>query len=219
MTQISVTKFCISVTFDFERSKYSNMDPVTLGLGAVSLGSQIFSAIKGGQANKANEELLRQQQEQNEAFYNNNQNFFDTNMAKSVLEKARERYQDNTKTSESKAEVTGASAEQQVAEKTANQKGYNDVVKNLASTGTRYTMDNERSYRNNLNRLMATKMQLNQQKADSASNAASNAGELFGSAAMLQGFGAESGIGKGSGSYAGISAENRAKLNNIAKNA
>jgi len=195
------------------------MVALTAALGAASLGSNIFSAIKGGQANKENEELLRKQMESNEAFYNNNQNFFDTNMAKSVLEKARERYQDNTKTSESKAEVTGASAEQQVAEKTANQKGYNDVVKNLASTGTRYTMDNERTYRNNLNRLMSTRMQLNQQKANSASNASGNAGQLFSTAAMLQGFGAESGIGKGSGSYAGISDYNRGWLDNNAKSA
>jgi len=91
---------------------------------------------------------------------------------------------------------TGASAEQVVAEKSKNQEGYNDVVKGLAETGTRYTMGNERSYRSNLNRLLSTKMQLNQQKADSAGNAASNASGLLGSAAMLGGFGAESGINK-----------------------
>ena len=196
------------------------MPALTAGLAAASIGSQVFSAIKGGQANRANEDLLRQQEESNEAFYNNNQNFFDTNMAKSVMERARKRYEDNAKTSESKAEATGASAEQVVAEKSKNQEGYNDVVKGLAETGTRYTMGNERSYRNNLSRLLSTKMQLNQQKADSAGNAASNASGLLGSAAMLGGFGAESGATAGlSGSLGGISAQNRDKLNNMSKSA
>ncbi len=173
------------------------MDPITAGLGAVSLGSTIFSAIKGGQANKANEKLLNQQVEQNEAFYNNNQNFMDTNLAKSIMERARKQYQDRAKISESKGAVTGASAEQQVAEKSNLNEGYNDVVRNLAESGTRYTQNNEINYRNNLTRLMNARMALNQQKADSASNASSNAGDLFSSAAMLGGFGAESGVKQG----------------------
>jgi len=190
------------------------MDPITLGLGAVSLGSTIFSAIKGGSANKANEDLLAQQEESNEAFYNNNRNFMDTNLAKSVLERARKQYEDRGKISDSKAEVTGASAEQVVAEKSAANEGYNDIVRNLAETGTRYTQNNDFQYRNNLNRLLSARMGLNQNKAESASNAASNAAGLLGSAAMLGGFGAESGVER---NQFGRTAEQETAVQRIAK--
>ena len=175
------------------------LSALQIGAGALGVGSTIFSAIKGGQANQENEQLLAEQQEKNEAFYNNRQNFMETNMASSVLERARKDYENRSKISDSKAAVTGASAEQQVAEKTKMNEGYNDVVRNLAEVGTRYTQNNEWQYQNNLNRLLSTKMQLNQQKANNAANAASNAGNLFTSAAMLEGFGnnkpgAETGI-------------------------
>lgn len=174
------------------------LSALQIGAGALGGGSTIFSAIKGGQANRENEQLLQEQQEKNEAFFNNRENFMDTNMASSVLERVRKDYENKAKISDSKAAVTGASAEQQVAEKTKLNEGYNDVVRNLAEVGTRYTQNNEWQYQNNLNRLLSTKMQLNQQTANNAANAASNAGNLFTSAAMLGGFGnkpgAEAGI-------------------------
>lgn len=173
------------------------ISPLQIGAGVLGVGSTIFSAIKGGQANRENEQLLAEQQEKNEAFFNNRENFMDTNMASSVLERARKQYEDRAKISDSNAAVTGATGEQVIAEKTKLNEGYNDVVRNLAEVGTRYTQNNEWQYQNNLNRLLSTKMQLNQQKANNAANAASNAGNLFTSAALLGGFGAEKGIKTG----------------------
>jgi len=148
----------------------------------------IFSALKGGSANRENERLLAEREEQNEAFRNLNSNYMETNAAKSVLEKAREQYQERAKIADSKAAVTGATAEQQVAEKSAANKDYNDVVRNVAAQGTAFTQQNDMNYQNNLSRLLAARMNINQQKADSAANAAGNAGELLSSAAMLEGF-------------------------------
>jgi hypothetical protein len=44
------------------------MDPLTIGLGIASLGGQLFGAMKGGQANNANDALLAQRKEENDAF-------------------------------------------------------------------------------------------------------------------------------------------------------
>ena len=52
------------------------MDPISLGIGGVlSLAGMAYSAIKGGQAMKANDRLLNQQEAENKAWYNNNRNY------------------------------------------------------------------------------------------------------------------------------------------------
>lgn len=195
--------------------------PLPAAIPLISAGlsgaGTIFSAIKGGQATQEQNRLLKEQEEKNEAFYNKGQNFMETNLAKGVLERAREKYREDAKTAESKAEVTGASPEAEIAEKTARGKEYSDVVRNLAEAGTRYTQGQEYQYQNNLHRLLGLRMQLQQQKAESAANVAGNAGDLIGSTAMLSGFGggstsvpisgAESGIKKPE-PYRGVSLSN-----------
>ncbi len=163
-------------------------NPIGAGLGALGVGASIFGAIKSGQANRANEKLLEGQIQENEAFFNNNSNYLETNAAKGVLETARKRLKENNQIVDNTAAVTGGTAEAAIAAKTANNENYSDTVRNLAEVGTRYELQNQGQYRNNLSRLMATKMQLNQQKADNASNLAGNAGDLFSTASSLQGF-------------------------------
>lgn len=158
---------------------------MTLGIGgALSLGGMVYSAIKGGQAAKANENLLNQQEEQNEAFYNNSRNYFDTVQGKSALEQVRQAYEDRAKRDTNTAVVTGATAESEIAAKESQNKGYNDVMRQLASQGGEYAMRSEGIYRQNLNNLVAQRMGMNNMKQESASNVAGNMGNLFQVGAM-----------------------------------
>jgi hypothetical protein len=161
-----------------------SLDPMSLGIGgALSLGGMVYSAIKGGQAAKANERLLDQQTEDNEAFRNNNQNYFDTVQGKSALEQVREAYEQRSKIDANTAVVTGASAETEIAAKGAQNQGYNSAMRQLAAQGGEYSQRNEMMYRNSLNNIYAQRMGINNMKAESAANVADGMMNMFGGAA------------------------------------
>jgi hypothetical protein len=165
-------------------TRIMSLNPMTLGIGgALSLGGMVYSAIKGGQAAKANERLIDQQDEQNEAFYNNSRNYFDTVQGKSALEQVRQAYEDRSKRDANTAVVTGATAETEIAQKDAANKGYSDVMRQLASQGGEYAMRNEGIYRQNLSNIYAMRMGVNGQQAQSAANLSGNMMNLFGAAA------------------------------------
>lgn len=191
------------------------MDPITIGAMAVGLGSQIFSAIRGGKANTANQNLINRQFAQNESFYNNraNRDFLETNVAKGMFEKLRKNIDDNNKTIDSKAAITGATPEAVIAAKSKNQENYNEAVNSLADKATAYQTGQEAIYRGENSNLVNAQMGLNSQKANNAANVASNAGGLVEGAATLTGF--EDVANKPSilGSLGGIQPETREKLN------
>lgn len=171
------------------------MDPLTIGLGVASLGGQLFGAVKGGQANDANQALLNQREEESNAFFKSriNRDFLQTNAAKGILEKIRKQYENAGKTIDSKAEVTGATPEQVIAEKSANNENLNDVVSSVAQGATAYQENAENQLEQSKNGLLSAKMGMNTSKAQNAANVASNAGNLLGTAAMLNGFGDKTG--------------------------
>jgi hypothetical protein len=166
------------------------MGPVTAGLGVASLASQIYGGIKGAQANKATQDLLNKQIEENEAFYNRNVNrdFLETNVAKGMFERLRKDLEKATKTVESKGEATGATAEEKIAEKSDLQENYNENVSRLAEGATQYQQGQEAMYRGEKGRLTDQQMVLNQQRAEQAANLASNAANAMSSGASLTGF-------------------------------
>jgi hypothetical protein len=166
------------------------MGPVAAGLGVASLASQIYGGIKGAQANKATQDLLNKQIEENEAFYNRNVNrdFLETNVAKGMFERLRKDLEKATKTVESKGEATGATAEEKIAEKSDLQENYNENVSRLAEGATQYQQGQEAMYRGEKGRLTDQQMVLNQQRAEQAANLASNAANAMSSGASLTGF-------------------------------
>ena len=160
------------------------LNPLSLGIGgALSLAGMAYSAIKGGQANKANEALLSKQQEENEAWYNTNRDYMNTVQGKSAVEQAREAYEDRAKRDAQAAVVTGATGETEIAQKTAQNQAYNDVIRQIAAQGSQYTQQNEGIYRQTLSNIVNQKMALNQQKAQNAAALGQNAGNLMGTAA------------------------------------
>jgi len=166
------------------------MDPITIGLGVASLASQIYGGIKGGQANRATQDLLNKQMEENEAFYNLNVNrdFLETNVAKGISERLRKDLEKATKTIESKGETIGATAEEKIAEKSDLQESYNENISRLAEGATQYQQGQEAMYRSEKGRLVDQQMALNQQRAEQAANLAANAGSVMSTGATLTGF-------------------------------
>lgn len=187
--------------------------PVGLGL---SVAGQIFGAVKGAQANKANQKLINTQMEENEADKNLtvDRSFLETNAAKDAVRTANENLIDNQKRVEGNAAITGASDEAKVASQSAVNKNYNDVVSNIASNATQYQDNNRRMYNARKGQLNNLQMQFNNQKAESASNLAGNASDLLGSLTFGEGMKSTTGT-----AAPGRTAQQTNDLNKIAKSA
>lgn len=182
----------------------------------LSVAGQIFGAVKGAQANKANQKLINTQMEENEADKNLtvDRSFLETNAAKDAVRTANENLIDNQKRVEGNAAITGASDEGKVASQSAVNKNYNDVVSNIASNATQYQDNNRRMYNARKGQLNNLQMQFNNQKAESASNMAGNASDLLGSLTFGDGM-------KSTNNTAapGRTAQQTVDLNKIAKSA
>lgn len=151
-----------------------------IGAG-LSVASTIFGAIKGAKANKANEQALNKQYEENAAFYGNNakRDYLQTNAAQSVVQQYKQNLLNNQKNIAGRGAITGASDEALVASNTGAQQNYNNAIANVAGQGVNYQLGNERMFRANLDQLNQRRMMINQQKADNAANLVGNAGDLF----------------------------------------
>ncbi|MBN2821074.1 MAG: hypothetical protein JXP36_19030 [Bacteroidales bacterium] len=164
--------------------------PVIQGAAtALGVGSKIFSAIRGGQANESTQNLINRQIQDNESFYNNrvNRDFMETNVAKGLAERLRKNLEKSNKTVESKSASLGGTAEAEIAAKSRNQENYNDAINQLAGQATQYQQGQEAIYQNAKNNTMNAQIGLNQQKANNAANIASNADQLISGAMSLSG--------------------------------
>ena len=185
----------------------------------LSIAGQIFGAVKGAQANKANQNLINTQMEENEADKNLtvDRSFLETNAAKDAVRTANENLIDNQKRVEGNAAITGASDEAKVASQSAVNKNYNDVVSNIASNATQYQDNNRRMYNARKGQLNNLQMQFNNQKAESASNLAGNASDLLGS--LTFGDGMKSTSGTAGTAVQRRTAQQTTDLNKIAQSA
>jgi hypothetical protein len=172
--------------------------------------------LYGGAQNKAAQDLLKKQLEENEAFYNLNvkRDFLDTNVAKGMFERLRKDLEEATKTVESKGEATGATAEEKIAEKSDLQESYNENVSRLAEGATQYQQGQEAMYRGEKGRLTQQQIDLAQQRAEQGANLAGNAANVMTAGATLTGF---ENIGNKNPVLGGISDYNRGRLDMIAK--
>lgn len=197
----------------------TGLTPVGMGLSAVSLAGQAFGMAKAAKEQKANQDLLNAQNEQNQAEYNNeaNKSFLDTNVAKDAVKVAKENLIDNQKQVEGNAAITGASDEAKVAGQSNVNKNYNDSVSRIASMATGYQDRAKNRFQATRMALQGQQANLNQQKAEGAANLASNAGDLLGTVTM------NAGMNDGNKSENSTmlskreSSGNGVKLNNIAK--
>jgi hypothetical protein len=163
---------------------------LAVGLGVASLAGQVIGNVLGGSYNRATQNLLNKQVEDNESFYNRNvnQNFLNTNAAKGMFEQLRKNVLDANKTVDSTAAVTGATPEATIAAKSKNQENYNDAVNNLSQQATGYQQNQEAIFRGEKARLTDQQINLNTQRAEAAANVAGNASDVMSAAATLPGF-------------------------------
>jgi len=165
------------------------MDPLSLAIGGgMSLAGSAYAAIKGGQAMKANDRLLDNQEAENKAWYNNNRNYFDTVQGKSAIEQVREAIEARRKNDATTAVITGATPEAEIAMKDSQNKGYADTIRQLATQGSEYATRNEGIYRNTLSNIYSQRMSNNMAKAQNAANVAGNMGNMFSSMATAGAF-------------------------------
>jgi len=163
------------------------MDPVTIGLSAAGLLANLFGQSKAGQATKAQSNLVNGQIADLTSWYDTqkNQPYVDSNVGRSVVNRALETFKQQAKNAESTAAVTGASDEAQIAIKGNAQNALGDVFSKIAAYGTQRQDDVENRYRSNLGQLLATKMGLQGQQAQSGANMASNAASFMSGLAPL----------------------------------
>ena len=150
------------------------------GMGTSVAGS-IFGAIKSAKEQKANQAILNQQIAESKT--DANKSFLDSATAKDATRVANENLVDTRKNVAGRAAVTGASDEAVVASNSSANKAYGDALSRIAGMGTSYQ---ERA-KSRTNSLLGEQMQINNQKAESASAMAANAGELVGTSAMMGG--------------------------------
>jgi len=163
------------------------MNPVTIGLSAAGLLANLFGQYKAGQATESQNKLVNGQIADLTSWYDTqkNQPYVDSNVGKSVIERALETFKQQAKNAESTAAVTGSSDEAQIAVKGNAQNALGDVFSKIAAYGTQRQDDVENKYRSNLGQLLYTKMGLQQQKAQGASNLAGNAASFMSGLAPL----------------------------------
>ena len=164
------------------------------GGGALSLAGMAYAAIKGGQANRRNTRLLNEYDAGNEAWYNNNRNYFDTVQGKSALEQVREAYEERAKRDANTAVVTGATPEAEIAMKAEANKGYNQSIRQLAQMGGDYSARNEGIYRAGLRDILQQRIGQNNLVAQSAANLSANVAGLYEDAASATKLAATGGI-------------------------
>ena len=158
-----------------------------------------WGGVLGGNANKKAEKLLNKQIEENESVYNNNVNrdYLDTNAAKGLLTRIKKQYEEANRTAENRGVVTGASAEETLAEKSQNNEALNNAVSQIADNATQYQENQTNQYMQNKNQLTNEKVQLQQQKAQNAANLVSTAGNALSSVSPLAGLFSKSSTASG----------------------
>lgn len=154
------------------------MSPLGLGLTAAST---IFGAVKGGKSNQANDRILNDQVQQNEARHglNVSRNYMDTNHAQNVINMYRESLQQGQKQVAGRGAITGASDEAVLASNTNLQQGFNNAMGHVAVQGEQTQQMQEQQYLDRQAELNSMKMAINQGKAENAANLVQNAGDML----------------------------------------
>jgi len=161
--------------------------PIMIGLAAASLLANLYGQKKAGDAANDQSNLVNGQIADLTSWYDTqkNQPYVDSNVGRSVINRALETFKQQAKNAESTAAVTGASDEAQIAVKGNSQNALGDVFSKIAAYGTQRQDDAENNYRSNLGRLLYTKMGLQGQQAQSGANLAGNSASFMAGLAPL----------------------------------
>lgn len=116
--------------------------PVVLGVAslATGLGSMIFGGAKARKARRRQEQLVREQQLEDKAFFNKEYYtpYVQSEEAQNTLAAMREAIKERNKQVAQSQAISGGSDEAKVAAQGKTERSYADLMRNIASQGTRY---------------------------------------------------------------------------------
>lgn len=158
------------------------MDPISAAGTVLSLGTKIFSAIKQGKLNKENQQIIDNQGDELQSWYDKekNSNFADSSIGKAILEKTLENIRQRRQQSTQAAVITGGTDEARLAAEAANQEQFTGVANNLAQMGQQRADAVQGQYMQQKDNLNQQKIALNMDKANQLSNLAGNADSVLG---------------------------------------
>ena len=157
------------------------IDPLSIGLAGAGLLTNVVGNIFSGKANRKAQEGVDDQIADLTAWKDTqvNQDPLKSNVGKNIMRKALDTAKQQARTADSKSAITGASAEQNIAEKSAIQKGLSDTASNIASYATAREDQIEGRYRSNLSNLLGQKTNMALNKAQQGANVAQSAGSFL----------------------------------------
>lgn len=160
-------------------------------LAGVSALSSLFASLKSAQANKLADAQLRKRQSELDVWYNKeyNQNYLDTDEAKSIMTILENQRKEQMKKVDQNNAIKGASDEARIATADKLNRGIADNVTRLAGYGTRYKDMMRREYQGLKSNLDTLDWQNLQAKAQNWAN--------FGNNAMSAGIGFAEAAGNG----------------------
>lgn len=146
-------------------------------LAGVSALSSLFASLKSAQANNLADAQLRKRQSELEMWYNKeyNQNYLDTDEAKSLMTILNNQRKEQMKKVDQNNAIKGASDEARVATADKLNKGIADNVTRLAGYGTRYKDSMRREYQGLKSNLDTMEWQNLQGKTQNWANFSGNA--------------------------------------------
>lgn len=161
-------------------------------LGGLSVLSSLYGGIKSAQANRAIDSQLQRQRSELQSWYDKeyNQNFLDTDEAKSTLQVLRNQITERMKAVDQNNAIRGASDEARVATADKLNRGYANAATQLAGYGTRKKEYTGRLYQGLKQGQDQMQLQNLQNKSQQWSNFMGNAANMGIGAAQAGGDGA-----------------------------
>ena len=145
---------------------------------AAQIGSSIYGAIKSSQANKRAEQLLQNQRNENQKWYDQKmaEDYMQRSEVQNVLQKQRDLLQEQYKRARATNIVAGGTDEQLALQQQAANETMGDTMASIASGATAYKEGIENQYLANDAALNQQQIANEQAKAQSIANAAGQVG-------------------------------------------
>lgn len=145
--------------------------------GVLNVGSSIAGGIASSRAAKKANNMLAQQKQRNQAWYDRNYNadFTQRSDAQNVINRTREMLQERSQRSAATNAVMGGTDEALAMDKEAQNQAVAQVTSNIASQADNYKDRIEQAYMNNDNALTQQQVGNQQQKAQNISQAVAGA--------------------------------------------
>lgn len=153
---------------------------------AAQVGSSIYGAIKSSQANKRAEQLLRNQRDENQKWYETRmaQDYTRRADVQNVLRKQRELFNEQYQKARGASIVAGGTDESLALQQAQANKTMGDTMGDIAAQAEDYKEAVEQQYRETDAQLDQKEIALEQQKAQNIANAAGQMGSAVGGLMM-----------------------------------